>query len=290
MKQLRGDGARRPRLGLTLATAAVATTVLATTVLATTGATAQDAAVHVRGSGALVPAMQKIAEAYMATKPDATIVIRSGDTEPGLKALLDGRVDVALASAAPSAEIQKRAKSLNVTLKIDTLALDGVAAAVHPANPASGLSRDQLTGIYTGIVTNWSQLGGEDAPILVLALPPSSGTAAGWREMVIGDGVQTPKAEIGSVSTNKSKLAAHPNAIAYLPLGALDAGVKALTVDGAAPSPEAIRAGAYPLRRSLSLVALNAATPSAQAFVRYALSAEGRALAERAGLLTAPAQ
>ncbi|MBF0375007.1 MAG: substrate-binding domain-containing protein [Alphaproteobacteria bacterium] len=248
---------------------------LAAGLFAAPPAWAADGAIHLRGSRALVPAAQRIAEAYMASHPGVTIVVRDGDSGPGLKGLLDGTVDIAMISAEIPAETAKRAQTLKISPHVEPVALDAVVPVVHPTNPVASLSMEQLGAIYGGARGEW----------LVLALPTNSGTAAAWRDAVLGDRIQTPKAEILAAKAMAAKVAAEPSAIGYLALGAVDSTVKALAIDGIAATPETIRAGGYPLRRQLALVTTESAGPAVRQFVAHFLSAEARAALGQTGLL-----
>lgn len=236
---------------------------------------AADQAIHLRGSRALVPAAQRIAEAYMASHPEVTVVVRDGDSGPGLKSLLDGTVDVAMISAEIPAETAKRAKTLNLALHAEPVALDAVVPVVHPGNPVASLTMEQLGAIYGGAPGDW----------LVLALPANSGTASAWRDAVLGDRIQTPKAETLAAKALAARVAAEPSAIGYLGLGAVDGQVKPIAVDGIGATPEAIREGRYPLRRRLALVTTGDAGPAVRRFVAHFLSAEAQTVLSQSGLL-----
>lgn len=246
---------------------------------------AAETAVHLRGSNALVPAARKIAEAYMASHPGVAIVVRGGDSGPGLKALLDGTTDIAMISAEIPPEVAKRAKALNVTLQAEPVALDAIVPVTHPGNPVSSLSMDQLGALYTGLITNWARVGGDDMAVAVLAMPAASGTASGWKQAVTGERVQTPRAETLVAPALKAKVAATSAAIGYLGLGSVDQTVKAIAVDGIAAAPDAIQSGRYPIRRQLALVTTDTTGPAARHVVTWFLSPEAQAMVAETGLL-----
>lgn len=246
---------------------------------------AAEGAVHLRGTSALVPVAQKIAEAHMAKNADAVIVIRAADSEPGLKSLLDGTTDIAMVSGNIPPEMEKRAKALGLKLEVQAVALDAIVPTIHPTNPVSSLSMDQLTAIYGGSTADWADLGGKEHEIAVLVLPAISGTASGWKHAVLGDRIQTAKAEPLALKALKAKVAAAPEAIGYMGLSAVDGTVKAVAVDGIAANAGTIRTGSYPIRRQLSLVTSSASSAAARQFVAQFLSSDVQAAIAASGLV-----
>jgi phosphate transport system substrate-binding protein len=248
-------------------------------------ACAAESTVHLRGTSALVPIAQKIAEAHMAKDAEATIVIRTADSEPGLKSLLDGTTDIAMVSGDIPAEMEKRAKALGLTLEVQAVALDAIVPVVHPTNAVSSLSMDQLAAIYSGSTTDWADLGGKEHDMAVLVLPAISGTASGWKHAVLADRIQTAKAEPLALKALKTKVAATPDAIGYMGLTAIDNTVKPVAVDGIAANTDTIRKGSYPIRRQLSLVTSSASSAAARQFVSRFLSGEAQAAIAASGLV-----
>lgn len=246
---------------------------------------AAESAVHLRGTSALVPVAQKIAEAHMAQTADATIVIRAADSEPGLKSLLDGTTDIAMVSGDIPAEMEKRAKALGLKLEVQAVALDAIVPTVHPTNPVSSLSMDQLTAIYSGYITDWAEVGGKEHDMAVLVLLAISGTASGWKHAVLADRIQTAKAEPLTLKALKAKVAGTPDAIGYMGLTAIDNTVKPVSVNGIAANTDTIRKGSYPIRRQLSLVTSSASSAAARQFVSRFLSGEAQAAIAASGLV-----
>lgn len=250
-------------------------------------ARADDASVHIMGSNSLLPAAQRVAEAYMTRHPDVIVVVRGGDSGPGLKALLDGTTDVAMISSAIPAATTKRAKALSVTLSARTVALDALVPIVHRDNEVSDLTVEQLGRLFGGAVSDWSALGVPAAAVTLVSPPAGSGTAAAWRAAVLDGGVQTPKARQVASARMKAAVAADPSAIGYLGLGAVDGSVKAVAVDGVTAGRGTLLDGTYPLRREMALVTRDDASPAVMGFVAFFASAEARAAVEEAGLLPA---
>lgn len=246
---------------------------------------AAETAIHLRGTSALVPVAQKVSEAYMAQSADATVIIRAADSEPGLKSLLDGTTDIAMVSGDIAPEIEKRAKAMGLTLEVHPVAMDAIVPVVHPANPVASLSMDQLAAIFGGATSDWADVGGAGDDLAVLVLPAVSGTASGWKHAVLGDRLQTAKAEALPLKVLKAKVAATPAAIGYMGLSAIDATVKPVRVDGIAANAETIRKGSYPVRRQLSLVTSSASSPAARQFVSRFLTSEAQAVVTASGLV-----
>lgn len=275
---------RRRMDGMTRACAGLAALLLAAAVGASAQA-AETASIHLRGSTSLLTAAQKVAEAYMARNPDTAVVVRGGDSGPGLKALLDGTADVAMVSAAIPPDVIKRAKALSLALSVRMVALDAVVPVVNPANPLASLSLDQLRALYRGAIDDWSTLAGGTGGVTLLALPPVSGTAVAWKAAVLGDGVQTPRAQAVNAAQMKKTLAADPGAIGYLGLAAVDASIKPVAIDGVPGTRQTVQDGSYPLRRELSLVTTDKSGKAVADFVAFFTSPEAQTLVAGSGLL-----
>lgn len=267
-----------------LATAAAAGLML--TLFCGGAALAEPSTVHLHGSASLMPAAQKVAEAYMARYPDRAIVLRSGDSGPGLKSLLDGTSDIAMVSAGLSDDVLKRAKAAGLAVQVRPVAVDAIVPVVNPANPLTGLSLEQLEQIYRGTATDWDQVGGRDGEIALLGLPDSSGTAISWKQHVLGGEMQTPRVQIVTSGKMKPGVAADPLAIGYISLEAVDGSVRPLTVNGAVASAATLRDGRYPLRREMALVLTDRSPAAAVAFADFFASAEGQKLVAESGLLS----
>lgn len=232
-----------------------------------------------------MPAAQKVAEAYMARHPGQTIVLRPGDSGPGLKSLLDGTTDIAMVSAVISDDVLKRAKVAGLALQSRPVAMDAIVPVVNPANPVSGLSLEQLGMVYRGAVTDWEQVGAHGGEMALFGLPESSGTAVSWKHTVLGAEMQTPRVQTVTGSKIKQAVAAEPGAIGYVSLEAIDGSVRPLPVDGVKASVETLRDGRYPLRREMALVLTDQSSAAAVAFADFFASADGQKLVAESGLL-----
>ena len=175
----------------------------------------------VNGSTTVLPIMQKVSEAYMADNPNVQIALSGGGSGNGIKALLDGLANIAMSSR----DIKGSEKELAARTAV---AVDALVPVVNPKNPINELSLDQLKDIYTGKITNWKELGGADANIVVVSRDTSSGTYETWEEMVMKKAKVMPKALLqASNGAVEQVVAKNPNAIGYVGLGYLAPSIKA---------------------------------------------------------------
>lgn len=158
-----------------------------------------------------------------------------------------------------------------------------IPSNVHPSNPVVHLSGAELAGIFTGAVSNWGELGGEDRPIAVYGREAGSGTRAAFEDAA---GVRDRCAytnEYCSTGDVAGNVAGNPNGIGYVSMSALSGAVRAVTLDGAACTAEAVRSGAYPLRRPLLLVTGGGLSGAAREFLDFSVSREAEAYITLAG-------
>ena len=157
------------------------------------------------------------------------------------------------------------------------LARDGIAIAAHPSQAVGNLTKDQVMQIFSGEITNWSEVGGGDAAINVVAREEGSGTRAAFEEMVMGDALITETAILqpsnGAIRTTVS---GDPDAIGFLSFGYLDSSVKSLSVDGVAGTVENARNGTYPIVRPLLFLTRDEPEGIIKEFIDYCLSDEGQ--------------
>ncbi|MBU0663476.1 MAG: PstS family phosphate ABC transporter substrate-binding protein [Proteobacteria bacterium] len=252
--------------------------------------------ISVKGSDTMVHLTSSWAEQFMAQHPDSQISVTGGGSGTGIAALLNGTTDI----CASSREIQGKEKELAVQKKIDlvehTVARDGLAIIVNPANSVADLSMEQLRKIFIGEYANWKDVGGSDLPIIVLSRESSSGTFVFFQEHVLKKADYTPKARLlAGTSALVQSVQADQGAIAYVGLAyALDAKTKVKIVavksadDAAAvlPSDETVRAGHYPVARPLYLYTNGSASPEVQAFIDFSLSAAGQKIVTETGYIS----
>lgn len=201
----------------------------------------------------------------------------------GIKAVQEGRCDIGLSSR--SLKDQEKAAGLTETL----LAYDGIAVIVHPDNPVSDLTLEEIAAVCTGAVTNWSEVGGDDLPIVLIGREAGSGTRDGF-ESITGTEEQCQyRQELSSTGDVIAAVAGNPNAIGYASLASVKDSVKTLQVGGVAPSEATIQDGSYAVQRPFVLVtrADGALSEAAQRFFDYATSGAADEIITAAGVVPA---
>lgn len=235
--------------------------------------------VHVRGSTIFLPAMQVLAEHYMAEHPGSRVVVLGGGTWWGVKTILDRSASIGMVSgdSVPD-ELSEVAEDENLTLRRIPLARFAVVPIVHPSNPIANLSVAQLHDIYAGRIVNWKEVGGSDRPIHIVASEDAmAGIFQVWVSRIMGGGVVTPSAKTVPASQIDGAVSRDPLAIGYTALGRLGASVKPLSVGGVAAGPDTIADGRYVVVGDLSLAYVEPLSPSAKDFLDYCLGEAGRA-------------
>ena len=197
----------------------------------------------------------------------------------GITAVAEGRCDIGLSSRALKDD--EKANGLTETI----VALDGIAVIVNPANAVSDLSVENIAKIYTGEITNWKDLGGADAEIVVIGREAGSGTRDGFESITSTKEACKYRQELTSTGDVITTVANNPNAIGYASLAALQDSVKALTVGGVAPSEATVKDGSYVIQRPFVLVTKTGTPLSevAQKFFDFATSAQANDLISKAG-------
>lgn len=223
------------------------------------------------GSTTVQPLVEKLGAAYHERYPDVGLEIAAGGSVVGINAVQDGSADIGMASR------ELHEDEYRPGMERYQIAIDVLAIIVHSSNPVTDLSRAELQGIYLGEITNWSEVGGEDRPILPVIREVSSGTRGAFDEIALdgADPVATADTQItaGEVET---RVASTLEAIGYVGFGNIGQDVKVLTIDGIMPSPEAAQDGSYQLQRPLLLLLGPLSRPLACSFVTFALSNAGQ--------------
>lgn len=199
----------------------------------------------------------------------------------GIKAVLEGRCDIGLSSRV------LKDTEISDGLVGTVMALDGIAVIVNPENTVDGLSLEEITRIYTGEITNWKEVGGNDAEIVLIGREAGSGTRDGFESIIHAEDLCRYRQELTSTGDVITTVAQNPSAIGYASIASVKDSVKSLTVDGIAPSEANIRDGSYVVQRPFILVtnSKQALDESAQKFFDYVLSEEARDIIVNAGLV-----
>lgn len=210
---------------------------------------------QIEGSTTVGPIADEFTEAFKKLHPEVTITVKKTGSGDGAAALIDGRCQIAAMSRFVKPEEFLKAAAKGVMPVAHAVAMDGVCVIVHPSNPVKDLSIEQIRSLYTGQVTNWKDIGGADAPVVVISRDTSSGTYEAFNHFVMNKKKMAEKAEyVGSNPQAHARVAATDGAVAYVGLGFVDNKVKAIEVNGVTPSKKTIVSGKYSLSRPLFLM------------------------------------
>jgi len=247
----------------------------------------------IKGSDTVLPLSQKEAESFMKANPATSVSVTGGGSGVGISALLDGTTDIAQSSRkikfAEKQKLQEGGKSVKEVI----IAYDALAVVVNPNNKVSQLTREQLEGIFTGKITNWSQVGGADLKIIPYSRETSSGTYEFFKESVLKNknyvnGIMSMPAT-GAIIQSVSQT---QGAIGYVGLAYLNKDVKALSVsyDGGknyvVPSVASAKDKTYPIVRPLYYYYNTASKAKVSPFIDYVLSPAGQKIVEGIGFVT----
>ncbi|NTV01459.1 MAG: phosphate ABC transporter substrate-binding protein [Chlorobiaceae bacterium] len=203
------------------------------------------------GSTTVGPLAKAFASHFTKTTGIEVTVSESGSGN-GAKSLINKTCDIADMSRPMKENELEAAKGQGVTPVQNVVALDGLAMIVHPSNRVKGLTKEQIRGIYTGTVTNWKDVGGAPAPIVVIQRESNSGTQDSFKELALDGAKVSEKAETqASNGAIKTRVATTKNAIGFIGLGFVDRSVKALPIDGIKAEVKTVKNGTYPLHRKL---------------------------------------
>ncbi len=206
------------------------------------------------GSTTVGPVAKAFAEYYMKQNPGVNITVSESGSGNGAKSLVNGTCDVASMSRFMKEEEFKTAIEKGVTPVCHTVAVDGIAVVVHPSNPVKGLTVAQVRDIYTGKVTNWNQVGGPNAKIVVISRDSSSGTYESFETLVMNKEKMAGSVEyVGSSGAIRQRVQSTQGAIGYVGIGFTDRTVKTLEIDKIMPTKATVASGRYPIARPLFL-------------------------------------
>ena len=235
------------------------------------------------GSTSMEKVIGGLGEMFMERNSGITFTYNPTGSGSGIKAVQEGRCDIGLASR--SLKTEEAESGLTETV----LAYDGIAVIVNPENPVSDLDVETIAKIYTGEITNWSEVGGNDAEIVLIGREAGSGTRDGFESITGTEDACQYRQELTSTGDVITAVSQNPGAIGYASVASVKDTVKALTVGGVAPSNETILDGTYVIQRPFVLVTKADAelSAAAKAFFDYALSKEAHELIIAAGVVPA---
>jgi len=241
----------------------------------------------INGSTTVLPIAQKAAEVFMKEHQGVSISVSGTGSGDGIKALIDGTTDIANASRFIKDSEVTQAIENGVFPVAHRVALDSIVPVVHPKNPVKDLTMEQLKGIYTGGITNWKEVGGDDKEIVVISRDTSSGTYEVWHTLVLEKERVTAKASL-LASNGAVVMAVSKNAYAmgYIGLGYVNKEVKVVKVGGITPTADTTRSGEYPIARPLFMFTEGWPKGVILDFINFIVSPAGQKLVEEAKYVT----
>ena len=235
------------------------------------------------GSTSMEKVIGALGEAFEAQNDRVTFTYNPTGSGSGIQAVLEGRCDIGLSSR--DLKVEESAQGLTGTV----LAYDGIAVIVNPDNPVSELDVDTIARIYTGEITNWKDIGGQDAEIVLIGREAGSGTRDGFESITgTADNCQY-RQELTSTGDVITAVSQNPDAIGYASLASVKDTVRAVTVGGVAPTEDAVKDGSYVIQRPFVLVTKTDTLLSEQAqkFFDFATSPDAAELISGAGAVAA---
>ena len=241
-------------------------------------ATELSGAVTTGGSTSVESVIGILTEAFKEIQPNVDVTYDPTGSGAGITGASEGTLDIGLSSRALKDD---EAETLDATV----FALDGIAIVVNNENTVEDLSLEQIKGLATGEITNWSEVGGPDAPVVLVGREAGSGTRDGFGSIVDVEDACVYEQELTSTGAVLAAVAANPNAFGYASLSAVDDQVKAVTVDGVEASEATVQDGTYTIQRPFVFVTKKGETLSdaAQAFIDFAISGDADDLIAQAG-------
>ena len=249
----------------------------------TTEAAKLSGAVSTDGSTSMQKVIGALGEMFMELNEDVTFSYNPTGSGSGIQAVSEGRCDIGLSSRALKDE--EKANGLQETI----LAYDGIAIVVNPENAVADLDVETIAKIFTGEITNWSEVGGSDTEIVLIGREAGSGTRSGFEELVGVEDLCQYRQELTSTGDVITAVASNPGAIGYASVASLKDTVKAVSVGGVAPTSETVKDGSYAIQRPFVLVTKEGVELGtvAQAFFDYVTSGEANEVIESVGVVPA---
>lgn len=235
----------------------------------------------ITGSTSVDKIVNDMIDEFTASNPDVQINYTATGSSAGIQDTIDGINTLGASSRALKEEEEAAG------VKTEVFAYDGIAVVVHPSNEIQDISKENLTKIYSGEITNWSQIGGKDADIVVVSREGASGTRAAYEELIKledAGGLSEGATVVEGNGNVQATVAGNENAIGYVSFSFIDETVKPLTIDTHEATPENAKSGVYPLSRPFLFTYTDKTiTPEAKAFLEFAKSADGQAFVEEHG-------
>ena len=241
-----------------------------------------DTTIAISGSTSVGPLVELEEEEFEANNQDVTIEINQTGSSSGIKDTISGRTEIGMSSRELTDEESKNLKEV-------TIAVDGIGVVVNKNNPVKNLTLEQIKDIFTGKITNWSEVGGEDKEIVVVSREEGSGTRTAFQEILNYSTEDTVKNAIVNNSTGATKVMVeeNDNAIGYMSIGYIDDSIASVNVDGVEATADNVKSGEYKIQRPFLLVYKEGAlSEEGQEFIDFILSDKGQAIVAEENLVT----
>ena len=263
-------------------------------VLAGMGAYAKSSVVQIKGSDTILNASQAIVEEYMKTNKKARIAVTGGGSGVGIASLINKTADIAMASRNIKSSEVEALKKEGINIDEVVLGYDGITVIINHGNHIKDLDTKTLAGIFSGEITNWKELGGDDAKIVVLSRDSSSGTHAYFKEEVLRGGDKKSVVEYGQdtlyMPSNQAilqEVAKSKYAIGYIGMGYMNDTVDSVAVNGVKPTFETVANKTYPIAREVFWYVDSARDGVTKEVVDFAVSGKGQEIVKEEGFVPA---
>jgi len=235
------------------------------------------------GSTSMEKVIGTLGEAFEEDNQGVTFTYNPTGSGSGIQAVLEGRCDIGLSSR--NLKDEEKEKGLSETI----LAYDGIAIILNTENPVSNLKLKEIADIYTGNITNWMDVGGNNSEIVLIGREAGSGTRDGFESITGTEDVCKYRQELTSTGDVITTVSSNPNAIGYASMASIKDNVKAISVDGIAPSEDTVKDGSYAVQRPFLLITKDgtALSETAQKFFDFATSEDAVELISNAGVVPA---
>jgi len=249
--------------------------------------------VQITGSDTCLNVTQHISEMYMNEHNDARIAVTGGGSGVGIAAAINGTTDIAMASRGAKSSEMQSAENAGNSLEEVVFGWDGLAVITNPNNPVNVLSKEVIGKIFSGEITNWNEVGGDDAEIVLLSRDSSSGTHVYFKEAVVRGGEDNNKEYadhtlyLPSNSAIVQEAATNNYAIGYVGMGYLNDSVSTVSVNGVEPTVENVASKEYPIARELFWYVPTERSQVISNIVEFALSEKGQEIVAKEGFVPA---
>jgi len=242
--------------------------------------------ITIKGSTTVLPIAQSCAEVFMNQHSEVNISVQGGGSGVGISSIIDGTAHIGDASRSAKDKEIETAKQNGVDLYENVVAMDGIAVIVHPGNPVSELTLEQIKAIYTGKISDWKDVGGKKGKIVIISRDSSSGTFETFNELALDKERVRPDALMNASNNAVAQIVAKtPAGIGYVGIGYLSSSVKGLTVNSVDPTNENVLNGTYPLARKLFMYTNGKPQGAVADFINFILSKDGQKLVDKAGFV-----